>query len=186
VERDGTAFWEIFRFDTLGTAENVLSLPSRSRSMVFREPLLALAGSTLLSLAPLTHALSRVDLDSPIALPLVTRSNPPLWRIPRRHRREYQRMLAGMGAEAARLSELPDFWPSVRDFTVRSDGSILVAVTAGEDRQHLEILTGEMTPMGRFSSDGFVEPIFLSQGRAFVVEEALDGTVIHELLPDVG
>jgi hypothetical protein len=152
--------------------------------MIFEAPLLATADSTLFAMAPLVHELARVELANGRVTSLYTRTDPPLWAVPRRHRREYSRMLNGLGAAAAQLSQLPEFWPSVRDFSVKEGGSVLVAVTAGEDRQHIELLTRELTPIGRFSPEGFVEPVFLSQGRAFVVEEGVDETVVYELIAD--
>jgi hypothetical protein len=184
VETDGEAFWDLLAFGPRGEVEPVLSLPRPSRSMVFSEPLLAFQDSTLLSMAPLTHGLSRVDLRTGRLAGISNRVDPPMWYVPRRHRREYRRMVRGLGGNAAGLAGLPDLWPSVRDFTVRDDGSLLVAVTAGEDRVHIELLTRELEPLGRFSDAGFLESVFLSQGRAFIAEERMDGTVIHELLPN--
>ena len=183
VETGGEAFWDLLAFGPRREADPVLSLPRPSRSMVFSEPLLAFQGSTLFSLAPLTHGLSRVDLKTGRLVGISNRADPPMWYVPRRHRREYRRMVRGLGGNAAGLAHLPDLWPSARDFTVRDDGSLLVAVTAGEDRVHIELLSPGMEPLGRFSEEGFLESVFLSRGRAFLAEEQMNGTVIHELLP---
>ena len=80
------------------------------------------------------------------------------------------------------LSALPTVWPSVRDFTVREDGSLLLMVTATEDRIHIEHLSPEAAPIGRFNLDGFDHPVFLSDGRAFIVTEGIEETVIYELV----
>jgi hypothetical protein len=183
VEAGGRAFWDLISFDPHGGSLPILSIPRSSRSMVFSEPILAVQDSTLFSMAPLTHALSRVHLETGRLISISTRPDPPLWYVPIRHRREYRRMVRGLGGTAVALSELPEFWPSVRDFTIREDGSLLVAVTAGEDRVHIELLTPGMNPAGRFSEEGFLQPLFLSQGRAFIAEERMDDTVIHELIP---
>jgi hypothetical protein len=183
VENGGEAFWDLLAVGPEGDFEAVLSLPRPYRSMVFSEPLLAFEDSTLFSMAPLTHGLSRVDLKTGRLVGISDRADPPMWYVPRRHRREYQRMIRGLGGNAAGLAGLPDRWPSVRDFTVQDDGSVLLAVTAGEDRVHIELLTLGMEPVGRFSEKGFLESVFLSRGRAFIAEEQMNGTVIHELLP---
>ncbi|MGW8265127.1 MAG: hypothetical protein ACWGSQ_02100 [Longimicrobiales bacterium] len=182
VQEDGTAAWKILEFDATGGPRAALSLPTRSPNMVFEAPILATAGSTLFLMAPLAHELSRVDLATSRVASLFTRQAPPLWVVPRRHRRSYRRMLNRLGTAAARLSQLPEFWPSVRDFTVTEGGAVLVAVSAGEDRQHIELLTRELKPIGRFSPEGFEEPVFLSRGRAFLVEEGMNGTVVYELI----
>ena len=184
VDGGGLATWGILEFDDTGVAREALSLPGRSRNMVFEAPHLATAGSTLYAMAPLVHELARGELAAGRVAGLSSRASPPLWVVPRRRRREYRRMINRLGAAAAHLSQLPEFWPSVRDFTVLEDGSVLLAVTAGEDRQHIELLTGDLTPIGRFSPDGFLAPVFLSQGRAFVVEEGVDGTVVYELITE--
>jgi hypothetical protein len=186
VEAKGEAFWDLLSFDAHGRTVRTLSIEGGSRSTVFNQPLLARAHSTLLSLSPLTHALSSIDPATGRLEPLAARADPPLWYIPRRHRRRYRRMLQGLGAMAARLAALPEFWPSVRDFTVRGDGSLLVAITAGETRQHIELLTGAVEPVGRFNRDGFVDPVFLSGGRAFVAVEGPEETRIYELVPGRG
>ena len=82
----------------------------------------------------------------------------------------------------AKLSALPEFWPSVRDFTIRDDGSLLLTVTATEDRWHVEHLDPGATPLARFNLDGFVQPLFLSDGRAFLAEEDINETVIYEFV----
>lgn len=182
VRDDGTASWKILEFDTAGVPREALSLPGQSPNMVFEAPILATGDSTLVLMAPLVHELSRVDLATARVTSLFTRAAPPLWIVPRHHRRKYRRMLNTLGTVATRLSQLPEFWPSVRDFTVRDGGGVLVAVSAGEDRQHIELLTRELTPIGRFSPEGFAEPVFLSRGRAFLVEEGINGTVVYELI----
>lgn len=182
VDLDGTGFWEVHEYDAAGVPHLSLSLPSRSRHMVFQEPLLARRDTTLFSLTPLSHELARVELDQGRAVTLAFRPDPPLWYIPRRHRRDYRRLLRGLGGAAATVAELPEFWPSVRGLTFRADGSILVTVTAGEDRQHVELLSGALQPIGRFARDGFQDPVFLSKGRAFLAEEGMDETVIYELV----
>lgn len=184
VEARGEAFWDLLSFDAEGRPVRTLSLEGDSRSMVFNQPLLARAQSTLLGISPLTHELFRFRPGSRGVEPHAARADPPLWYVPRRHRREYRRMIQGLGAVAGRLAELPEFWPSVRDFTIRDDGSLLVAVTAGEMRQHIEMLTGSAEPLGRFNRDGFLDPVFLSGGRAFVVVESPRETLVFELDPD--
>jgi len=184
VEAGGGAFWDLLAFHGRGRPARAVSIPMTSRSMVFSEPLLSPADSTLLSMGPLTHELARIDLEAGGLESLYTRVDPPLWRVPLRRRREYRRRMAGLGGTASVLTELPEFWPSVRDFTVRHDGSVLLAVTAGEDRVHVEHLTASMRPLRRLSEEGFLQPLFLAGGRAFLVEEHPDRTVVHELVPD--
>ncbi len=186
AEAEGEGYWDLLAFDSAGTRVRTLSLPGESRSLVFGQPLMAATPMGLLSFSPLTHELSRVDLEEGTVIRVSVRDDPPLWVVPRRHRREYRRMLQGLGAAAARMAELPEFWPSVRDFTVRMDGTLLVAVTAGEARQHIELLTEEARPLGRFNLEGFEEPVFLSGGRAFLAEEGTEETRIYELDPDRG
>jgi len=186
VGADGKAFWDLLAFGAQGEVTPVFSLPRPSRSMVFSEPLLAFQDSTLFSVTPLRHELSRVELKTGRLVRISSRADPPMWYVPRRHRREYRRMVRGLGGNAAGLASLPDHWPSVRDFTVRDDGLVLLTVTAGEDRVHIELLTPGMEPVGRFSEEGFLESVFLSRGRAFIAEEGMNGTVVHELLLHTG
>jgi hypothetical protein len=182
VAEDGTGFWEILSFDSAGIGRRILAVRSPSRGMVFREPLLTVGGTFLLAIEPMTHEVSRIDPDAGSIDPLAARPDPPLWRVPDRLRRKHNRRMRSFGGLAAEFSELPAFWPSVRAFSARKDGSFLVAVTAGETHQHLELLTPDLHPLGRFQADGVTEPLFLSEGRAFTVEERANETVIHELL----
>jgi hypothetical protein len=183
VESGGEAFWDVLSFGPDGAPRTVVSLDGDARSMVFGEPLLARDGSDLLSLSPLTHRLARLDLEEGSARPVAIRDDPPLWIVPRRHRREYRRMIQDLGGAAARLAELPEVWPSVRDFTVRGDGTLMVALSAGEDRVHIEILTPLAEPIGRYSLNGFADPVFLSGGRAFIAREGAEASMIYEVIP---
>ena len=47
----------------------------------------------------------------------------------------------------------------------------------------MELVGSDGTALLRFNLAGFLEPVFLDGGRAFLVRETLDETVIHELLP---
>jgi len=184
VESGGEAFWDLIAFDALGRPARTLSLSIPPRSMVFAEPLLSSTDSALFSMAPLTHELALIDLETGWVESVSARVDPPLWHVPLHRRREYRRMIARLGGTASRMSELPEFWPSIRDFTVRPDGSLLLAVTAGEDRMHIEQLTPSLRPVRRFNEGGFSQPLFLSGGRVFLVEEQPDRTVVHELVSD--
>ena len=185
IDEGGAASWDLVGLQANGQPLEIISLSNTSRHMVFEEPLLAFGDSTLFGISPLTHRLSRFDLTGGGSTLVATRVDPPLWRVPKHHRREYEKMLASLGGEASQRSQLPEFWPSVRDFTVQEAGCVLLAITAGEDRQQIEILTDHLVPLGRFSPDGFDQPVFLSQGRAFRAEEGLDETVIYELETEV-
>ena len=150
--------------------------------MIFQEPLLSRHGSALFTVHALTHEISRLDAESTGIGFVAGRDDPPLWYVPHRHVREYRELLGSMAGPMAALSALPEFWPSVRDFTVRDDGSLVLTVTATEDRRHVEHLSARAVPLGRFNLDGFAEPLFLSNGRAFIADERLDETVIHEFI----
>lgn len=182
IDLDGTASWDIISVDSSGVTETLLSLPNQDRTMLFQEPRVVIDGSSLLLMNPLTHKVSTLDLASRVLTPRTGRSDPPLWEVSRKEMREYQKLLGRMGGTMGALSHLPEFWPSVRDLTLREDGSILLAVSAGEDRVHVEHLSPEGAPLGRLNRDGFVEPIFLSHGRVFLVEEETEETVIYEFI----
>jgi hypothetical protein len=182
INMDGDAAWTILAMDSLGGSRTVDSLPSRDESMIFQEPRLALDSLSLLMVETLTQRLSSFDRDSGSFTPRSQRDRPPLWYIPQRNIREYQKILGRMRGTMGSLSALPTVWPSVRDFTVREDGSLLLMVTATEDRIHIEHLSPEAAPIGRFNLDGFDQPVFLSDGRAFIVSEGLEETVIYELV----
>lgn len=182
VNLDGSASFDIMALDPLGGARTVATLPKQGETMLFQEPRLAWAPSSLLMMDPLTHSLSSLTLSSGQVTQLPSRVAPPLWSVPRSHVREYEKLLGRMGSTMAGLSQLPPEWPSVRDFSVRPDGSILLAVTATEDRVHIEHLRPDGTPIGRFSLEGFAQPVFLSSGRAFLAEQRIDETVIYEFI----
>lgn len=182
INMDGTASWDIVAFDSLGSATSLVSIPNQSETMIFQEPLLSVSGSTLMSMDPLTQGLSSVDPASGWVTSVAQREDPPFWLVPRRHVRSYRQLLGRMGGTMAKLSALPEFWPSVRDFTIRDDGSLLLTVTATEDRWHVEYLDPGATPLARFNLDGFVQPLFLSDGRAFLAEEGINETVIYEFV----
>jgi hypothetical protein len=179
---DGTASWDIVAFDSRANPRTLLSLPNQQETMIFQEPILALRGRELLSMDPLNHDLSRVDAESKALSVVAQREDPPLWFVPQRHVQGYQQLQGRMSGPMAALSALPRTWPSVRDFTVREDGSLLLTVTATEDRLHVEHLSPVAVPLGRLNLDGFAQPLFLSKGRAFIADEGLDETVIHEFV----
>lgn len=182
INMDGAAAWTILAIDSLGGTRTLDSLPSREESVIFQEPRLAVNSLSLFMIDPLTQLLSSYDQVSGGFGPPARREAPPLWFVPKRQLREYQRLLGRMGGTLARLSALPEHWPSVQDFTVRADGSILLVVTATEDRFHIEHLTSGTVPIGRFNLDGFDRPLFLSDGRAFIAEEGINETVIYEFI----
>ena len=182
IDMDGTASWDIVAFDSLGSASSLVSIPNQAETMIFQEPLLSVSGSTLMSMDPLTQGLSSVDPASGRVTSVAQRGDPPFWLVPHRHVRSYKQLLGRMGGPMAQLSALPEFWPSVRDFTIRDDGSLLLTVTATEDRWHVEYLDPGATPLARFNLDGFVQPLFLSDGRAFIAEEGINETVIYEFV----
>ncbi len=195
INAQGAAAWEILGSpEPAGVSEGqrakgefrpLLSLPSQSPHMVFEEPLLAWSDSALFAINPLTLEVSQIDLVQGSSSLVHRRADPPLWLVPGKQRREYGRVLSGLGGVAAQRSALPKFWPSVRDFTSSPEGCFLVSLTAGENRQHIEVLTTEMIPLARFTPDGFSQPVFLSHGRAFVAEEGVEETVLYELDTDI-
>ncbi len=184
LARAGTGRWEARSYGKDQPGRLILTLPGSSPSALFERPFLAPHRGALLGMNALDQSVFRVEEGGAGPVPLLDRRDPPLWYIPRRFRNRYAGLLGGLGGgSTASVSALPQFWPSVRDVTVRPDGSFLVAVPAGEERQHVELVGSDGRALLRFNLDGFLEPVFLDGGRAFLVRETLDETVIHELLP---
>jgi hypothetical protein len=180
--RDGLARWEAVSHAEAEPSRMVFALPSSSPSALFDRPLLAGDGLDLLVVGALDHSVSRVEGGAGEPIPRLERAAPPLWRIPASFRRRYAGVLHRLGrGPTGAVSVLPEFWPSVRDVTVRPDGSFLLAISAGEERQHVELLDPAGIPVLRLSRDGFREPVHLDGGRVFLVRETLDHTEIHEL-----
>lgn len=183
VEPDGSGRWEATAYGQDGAVETLLSHASDARSVTFARPHLALRGEDLIGVGALDHAYFEVTGGGHVR-PFAHREAAPLWRVPARHRRSYDAVLTRLTGAHATLSALPDHWPSVRGLAVRADGSLLVAVTAGEEHLHIEQLTPDARPVRRFGSHGFTDPVFLADGRAFLVEETEEEVVIHEFLPE--
>jgi hypothetical protein len=182
VDLDASASWEILDPLLEDSARVLASLQNNDPTMTFQGPLLSSWEGRILSLHPLTHSLSVLQHGHGSFTPKWVRDNPPLWKIPGRHLRDYRRLLGRLGSIMADLSALPPYWPSVRGFTVRRDGSVLLAVTASADRVHIEHLDPAGNPQQRFSSEGFTDQVFLTQGRAFIVQEGWEETSVHEFV----
>ncbi|MCJ7628945.1 MAG: hypothetical protein MUO50_11240 [Longimicrobiales bacterium] len=183
IGREGKGRWEARAYGEGAPGRVVFSLEGGGRSFVFDRPYLATLRGAVLGINALTQAVFRVNPGADTTAPHLQRPNPPLWYVPRRIRESYDtRVLSRGGGRAGDLVELPPFWPSVRDFTVTQDGSFLLAITTGEERQHLELLDPGGSPLWRFNRDGFLDPVFLDGGRAFLVTEELNETVIHEFV----
>ncbi len=181
--RDGTGRWEARAYGGEEPGRVVFSHGESGRPLLFDRLHLATAGRELLGANALTHGVFRAAEGSEEVVPVALRSAPPLWLVPRRTRESYNTKVFSGGVEGhPDLFQLPPFWPSVRDFTVTPEGAFLLAVTAGEDRQHLELLAPDGSPLWRFNEDGFPDPVFLDGGRAFLVKEELNETVIHEFV----
>lgn len=177
------ARWEVWRYSWNGPAQQLLSLPAPPPSGIFTRPFLARAGNRLLALTALDHQLYSVPVEGGRAERVFQRRDPPLWSVPRRVRARYQaRMGALGGGRLSDITALPPYYPSVRDLTVRSDGTLLAAVTVDEERQHLEVISPDGEPLFRFNREGYAFPLFLDGGKAFLVEQTLQGTVIYELV----
>jgi hypothetical protein len=186
VYGDGTGRWEARSYPPeVENSETLLLLEGRARSFIFDRPYLASHGGRLLGAMALGQAFFHLRPGSGLMEPLFQRPDPPLWYVPLRQQRRYAGILGRMGGAAAGLSQLPEFWPSVRGLTVRPDGSFILVVTAGEDHQHLELLAPEGRPLRRFNLEGFLDPVFVHGGRAFLVREDLNETVIYEFVMDL-
>jgi len=187
IDLDGDARWVLHGLGPEGGAEVWFSIAAREGVAVFDRPLLAYHDGRLHGVNALDHASFAWYPEGDGLRPLGRRPEPPLWIVPRRIRREHQQMISAFGGGApAAYSQLPAMWPSVRDVTVRRDGSVLMLVTAGEDRQHIELLTAALVPRWRFNAEGFTEPVFLDGGRAFMVEVKMAETVISEFVINGG
>lgn len=182
VHRDGRGRWEALAYRDLEPSGTPLHLEGNSGSFIFDRPHLASHEGRLLGVKALDQAFFEPRPGSGEMDFLRQRPDPPLWYVSARQQRSYAGILQRMGGAMAGISRLPEFWPSVRDFTVRDDGSVILAVAAGEDRQHLELLTAEGLPLRRFNLDGFLDPVFLDGGRAFLVREDPNETVIYEFV----
>jgi hypothetical protein len=181
IGRDGNASWQAIVHDEEGASRVLFVTEGRRPSAVYDRPLLAWRGGALLGINALDHSIVRVEGPGPPTL-YATRSDPPLWKVPGTIRRRHGERLGGMaGGMGSSVGMLPEMWPSVRDFSVAAGDSMLVAVTAGEDRLHVELLAPDERPVRRFSARGFNEPVFLDDGRLFLIHETLDGTEVHEL-----
>jgi hypothetical protein len=182
IEVDGAASWDVLGMDSLGVSRTVASFPNTEETMLFQEPRLARGSSYLLMIDPLRYEIYSLETLSGRTTRTGGRKSPPLWNVPRSRKREYQDLLARMDRTLAGLSALPEAWPSIRDLTVCRDGSLLISVTATEDRVHIEHLSPEGMPLGRFNVEGFRGPVFLSDGRAFLADQDLEETVIYEYI----
>lgn len=182
MDQDGTGYWEILELGRDGMVTGFVSLPSTDRTAIYQEPQLAVRGPALLAMSTLSQELWAVDLEHGQLHPVAKRRAPPLWPIPREERRKHDRVLARMSEAMASLAQLPDYWPSVREFTVLDDGTILQATSAGEVAVQIEQLTSRLEPLGRANPSGFSQPVFLTRGRAFVAEETVEETLIYEIV----
>lgn len=180
----GDARWEVGRLSWDASPQGLFSLPASRPSGLFARPFLARSGAHLLALMALDHQLYSVPLEGGRVEQVSQRRDPPLWAVPPRVRARYQSRIGALGGgRLGDLMDLPPYYPSVRDLTVRPDGTLLVAVTVDEDRQHLEVISPQGEPLFRFNREGYTSPLFLDGGKAFVLGETLEGTVIYELIP---
>lgn len=191
ISREGVGRWEATTYGHVGVQAvrvrgeeqapaRVLAVEGKASSFIFHRPFLAPHQESLLGAMALDQSFFRARPGSGDPEPLFQRPDAPRWEVPLSQQRRYADILSRMGGVAAGLSHLPEQWPSIRGLTVRPDGSFLLAVAAGEEHQHLELLSPEGIPLRRLNRDGFTEPVFVHGGRAFMVSEDLDETVIYE------
>lgn len=181
MDQDGTGYWEIIELDRAGGVTGSVSLPNREPTAIYQEPRLAARGLALLAMSSLSQELWAVELEHGRLHPIASREAPPLWSLPRTEHRKHKEVLAQMSGSMAALAQLPEHWPSVREFTIQEDGTILQATAAGEVTIQLEQLNTRLRPLGRANRDGFTHPVFLARGRAFVAEERVEETVVYEI-----
>lgn len=182
MNRDGTAYWEILELNRRGEVTGLVSLPTDDEKAIYREPQLAVHGPALLAMSTLSQELWAVDLERGQLHPIAQRRSPPLWPLPRAERRKHARVLSRMPSAMAAHAQLPDYWPTLREFTVQMDGTILQATAAGEEIVQLEQLSLLLDPLGRANLEGFSQPVFLARGRAFVAYEGVEETRVHEII----
>jgi len=193
ISREGVGRWVASTYGQVGvqavrarseedSTARVFAVEGRASSFIFHRPFMATHQESLLGAMALDQSFFRVRPGSGNLEPLFQRPDPPRWDVPLSQQRRYADILSRMGGVAASLSRLPEQWPSIRGLTVRPDGSFLLAVAAGEVHQHLELLSPEGIPLRRLNQDGFVDPVFVHGGRAFMVSEDLDETVIYEFV----
>jgi len=182
MDQDGTAWWEIVELNPSGVVTGAVSIPTTENTAIFQEPKVAVRDVALLAMSSLSQELWAVDLAGNALHPVASRVDPPIWLLPPREQRKHEELLGRMPPAMAAVARLPDYWPPVREFTVREDGSIIQSTASGEASIQIELLTIGLEGLGRASLDGFPEPVFLAGGRAFVIEEETDGTVVYEIL----
>lgn len=181
LDQDGTAFWEIVELDGNGRLTGLVSLPNQEPTAIFQEPQLAAWGEALLAMSTLSQNLWAADLEHNQRFPVASRESPPFWALPQVERRKHDQILSRMSRAMAARAQLPEYWPSVREFTVRDDGTILQSTATGETTIQIEMLDPRLHPLGRANKDGFKDPVFLAGGRAFLAREQTEETIIYEI-----
>ena len=193
ISREGMGRWEATTYGHVGmqavpvhgeeqAPARVFVVEGKASAFIFHRPFLAPHKESLLGAMALDQSFFRARPEAGDPEPLFQRPDPPRWDVPSSQKRRYNDILSRMGGVAASLSNLPEQWPSIRGLTVRPDGSFLLAVAAGEEHQHLELLSPEGIPLRRLNREGFTEPVFVHGGRAFMVSDDLDETVIYEFV----
>jgi hypothetical protein len=191
ISREGVGRWEATTYGPVGVQAvqargeeqapvRVLAVEGQARSFIFHRPFLAPHQESLLGAMAQDQSFFRARPGSGELEPLFQRPDPPRWDVPLSQQRRYADILSRMGGVTASLSRLPEQWPSIRGLTIRPDGSFLLAVAAGEEHQHLELLDPGGIPLRRFNREGFTDPVFVHGGRAFMVKGDLNETVIYE------